>query len=92
MNFGYPYCHQGDFLDPEVGGRSCKDAAPVPKLGAHVAPIGMRFYTGKMFRPSTEQHLHRDVAREPHHQAGLRRDTSCRDAKGNAKMQPFAAS
>jgi glucose/arabinose dehydrogenase len=51
MNFGYPYCHQGDFLDPEFGkGRSCKEFdAPVLKLGAHVAPLGMRFYTGKMF-------------------------------------------
>lgn len=24
---------------------------PVAKLGAHVAPLGMRFYTGKMFPP-----------------------------------------
>jgi glucose/arabinose dehydrogenase len=51
MDFGYPYCHQGDFLDPEFGkGRSCKDFdPPAAKLGAHIAPLGMRFYTGKMF-------------------------------------------
>src|SRR5260221_3797810 len=51
MNFGYPFCHQGDFLDPEFGkGRSCKEFdPPTLKLGAHVAPLGMRFYTGKMF-------------------------------------------
>ena len=51
MNFGYPYCHQGDFLDPEFGkGRSCKEFdTPAAKLGAHIAPLGMRFYTGKMF-------------------------------------------
>ena len=51
MNFGYPFCHQGDLLDPEFGkNHSCKEFdAPVLKLGAHVAPIGMRFYTGKMF-------------------------------------------
>jgi glucose/arabinose dehydrogenase len=50
-NFGYPYCHQGDTLDPEFGkNRSCKDfTPPVLKLGPHVASLGMRFYTGKMF-------------------------------------------
>ena len=51
MNFGYPFCHQGDFLDPEFGkGRSCKEFdAPALKLGPHIAPLGMRFYTGTMF-------------------------------------------
>jgi glucose/arabinose dehydrogenase len=50
-HFGYPYCHQGDILDPEFGkGHSCKDyAPPVLKLGAHVASLGMRFYTGRQF-------------------------------------------
>jgi glucose/arabinose dehydrogenase len=51
QHFGYPFCHQGDTLDPEFGkNRSCKEfTPPVLKLGAHVAPLGMRFYTGKMF-------------------------------------------
>ena len=51
QHFGYPYCHQGDTLDPEFGKhRSCSEfTPPALKLGAHVAPIGMRFYTGKMF-------------------------------------------
>ena len=51
MNFGYPFCHQGDFLDPEFGkGRSCKEFdAPTAKLGPHIAPLGMRFYNGTMF-------------------------------------------
>lgn len=50
-NFGFPYCHQGDLPDPEYGkNRSCAEfVPPVMKLGAHVAPLGMRFYTGKMF-------------------------------------------
>ncbi|MCK9537570.1 MAG: PQQ-dependent sugar dehydrogenase [Dokdonella sp.] len=53
QHFGYPYCHQGDTLDPEFGkGKSCKDyTPPVLKLGAHVAALGMRFYTGSMFPP-----------------------------------------
>lgn len=51
MNFGYPYCHQGDFLDPDFGkGRSCKEFdAPAAKLGPHIAPLGMRFYNATMF-------------------------------------------
>jgi glucose/arabinose dehydrogenase len=50
-HFGFPYCHQGDTLDPDLGkGKSCSDyTPPVVKLGAHVAAIGMRFYTGAMF-------------------------------------------
>jgi len=51
MDFGYPFCHQGDLLDPDYGvGRTCAEFdAPALKLGAHIAPLGMRFYTGKMF-------------------------------------------
>ncbi|KQZ79261.1 sorbosone dehydrogenase [Rhodanobacter sp. Root561] len=51
QHFGYPYCHQGDTLDPDFGkGRSCKDyVPPVLKLGAHVASLGMRFYDGNQF-------------------------------------------
>ena len=51
MHFGYPYCHEGNIPDPEVGkGKNCSDfTAPVQKLGAHVAALGMRFYTGNMF-------------------------------------------
>ena len=50
-NFGFPYCHQGDTLDPEYGkNHSCSEfTPPALKLGAHVAPLGMRFYTGTMF-------------------------------------------
>lgn len=50
-HFGFPYCHQGDTLDPEFGeGKKCADyTAPVLKLGPHVAALGMRFYDGKMF-------------------------------------------
>ncbi len=51
MHFGYPYCHEGDILDAEYGkGKNCSDyTPPVKKLGAHVASLGMRFYTGNMF-------------------------------------------
>jgi glucose/arabinose dehydrogenase len=51
MNFGFPYCHAGFIVDPEFGaGHSCDEfVAPVARLGPHVAPLGMRFYTGQMF-------------------------------------------
>ncbi|MCB0610826.1 MAG: PQQ-dependent sugar dehydrogenase, partial [Lewinella sp.] len=51
MHFGYPYCHQGDLPDPEFGNkRPCSDfTPPAQKLGPHVAPLGIEFYTGKQF-------------------------------------------
>jgi glucose/arabinose dehydrogenase len=51
MHFGYPFCHQGDILDPEYGkGKNCSDyTAPAQKMGPHVAPLGIRFYEGKEF-------------------------------------------
>lgn len=51
MNFGFPYCHQGDLPDPQFGAqRSCAEfTPPVVKLGPHVAALGMRFYTGNLF-------------------------------------------
>ncbi len=51
QHFGFPYCHAGDVPDPKFGeGRSCSDyVPPVQKLGPHVAPLGVAFYTGDMF-------------------------------------------
>ncbi len=50
-HFGFPYCHQGDLPDPQFGARrACTEfTAPAAKLGAHVAALGMRFYTGTQF-------------------------------------------
>jgi len=50
-NFGFPYCAGGDIPDPQFGwGHSCDDfTKPLAQLGPHTAPLGMRFYTGKMF-------------------------------------------
>ncbi len=50
-HYGYPFCHGGDIPDPEFGKqRDCAEfIPPAAKLGAHVAPLGMRFYTGSMF-------------------------------------------
>jgi glucose/arabinose dehydrogenase len=56
MHFGFPYCHQGDTQDPEFKRRDCAQfVPPVVKLGAHVASLGMRFYTGDAF-PAEYRH------------------------------------
>ena len=51
QHFGYPFCHQGNFADPEFGwGKQCSDyAQPALLTGPHAGTLGMRFYTGKMF-------------------------------------------
>jgi len=50
-HFGYPHCHQGDTPDPVFAmGHKCSEfTPPVVKLGPHVAPLGMKFYTGDQF-------------------------------------------
>ncbi len=51
LHFGYPYCHGGTIKDPEFGSKySCDEfTKPMQNLGAHVAPLGLKFYTGNMF-------------------------------------------
>jgi glucose/arabinose dehydrogenase len=93
QNFGYPYCHQGDTLDPEFGkGRSCAEfTPPVLKLGAHVAPLGMRFYTGKMFPAEYQGSIimarHGSWNRTTKQGYDVVRVSF--DASGKPKMQPF---
>lgn len=57
LHFGFPYCHQGDLPDPRFGEeRPCSDfVPPAQKLGAHVAPLGLEFYTGTSF-PAAYHH------------------------------------
>jgi len=51
MHFGFPYFHGNQMPDPEFGiNRDPASFTPcVQELGAHVAALGMRFYTGSMF-------------------------------------------
>jgi glucose/arabinose dehydrogenase len=53
MHFGFPYCHGKDVSDPQFGPHhDCSQyTPPVIGLGAHVASLGMRFYTGSAFPP-----------------------------------------
>lgn len=52
-DFGWPRCHGGDLVDPDYGGSDgCKGvAAPILKMQAHSAPLGLVFYTGSAFPP-----------------------------------------
>jgi glucose/arabinose dehydrogenase len=92
-HFGYPYCHQGDTLDPLYGqNRSCSEfTPPTLKLGAHVAPLGMRFYTGKLFPAEYQNNIfiarHGSWNRTTKQGYDVVRVTL--DANGKAKMQPF---
>ncbi|MBK7744731.1 MAG: sorbosone dehydrogenase family protein [Betaproteobacteria bacterium] len=57
LHFGFPFCHGGSVADPEFGSRrSCAEfTPPAQALGPHVAPLGMRFYTGTQF-PAAYRH------------------------------------
>jgi glucose/arabinose dehydrogenase len=51
LDFGFPYCHGKDIKDPDFGklGECSKITPPVQMLGAHVAPLAVKFYTGTSF-------------------------------------------
>ncbi len=59
QHFGYPYCHEGDIPDPKLAlGHKCSEfTPPVLKLGYHVAPLGMKFYTGSQFPPEYKNNI-----------------------------------
>lgn len=50
-NFGFPYCYDHGVPDPQFNRRNYCDTTvhPAFELGAHVASLGMKFYTGTMF-------------------------------------------
>lgn len=58
QHFGYPFCHGGVVKDPEFGDqRPCSEfVAPFKALGAHVAPLGVKFYEGNMFPEKYKQY------------------------------------
>jgi len=93
QHFGFPYCHQGDLRDPTFGwGKSCKDyVKPALLIGPHAAPLGMRFYTGKMF-----PRKYRNAIFMTRHGPWNRTEKWAADVvaifidrKGRARMEPF---
>jgi glucose/arabinose dehydrogenase len=93
QHFGYPYCHQGDTPDPEYGKQhSCSEfTPPALKLGAHVGPLGARFYTGNMFPAEYKNNLF--VARHGSWNRSTKQGYDVIrvkiDAKGQATSEPF---
>jgi glucose/arabinose dehydrogenase len=59
LHFGYPHNYGDNRPDPEF--KEHPDPAaftpPAQKLGAHVAPLGMRFYTGTLFPAEYRGHI-----------------------------------
>jgi glucose/arabinose dehydrogenase len=57
LHFGFPFCHGATIADPDLGklGQCAAAVVPARLLGPHVAPLGMRFYTGAMF-PARYRH------------------------------------
>jgi glucose/arabinose dehydrogenase len=51
LHFGFPYLHGAGLPDPEYGEHAQAEeyTRPALELGAHVAPLGMAFYTGEQF-------------------------------------------
>ena len=93
QHFGFPYCHQGNFTDPQFGwGKSCDDTVkPALLLGPHSAALGMRFYTGKMFPKKYQNAIfltrHGPWNRTQKYAADV--VAVFIDAKGRARMEPF---
>jgi len=60
LHFGFPFLHGREVVDPEFGNRRQADrhfTAPAAELDAHVAALGLRFYTGSMFPESYKNRL-----------------------------------
>ncbi|HEY0852191.1 MAG TPA: PQQ-dependent sugar dehydrogenase [Bradyrhizobium sp.] len=94
-HFGYPYCHQGDLPDPKFAmGHKCDEfTPPAVKLGAHVAPLGMKFYTGDQFPAEYKNNIfiaeHGSWNRHKYQGARIQRVIADPDGK-NAKQEVFA--
>lgn len=58
QNFGFPYCYGKAVQDPDFTQKQCKDLTPPEvELRAHVASLGMSFYTGRQFPAEYEDQI-----------------------------------
>ncbi|HLZ63428.1 MAG TPA: PQQ-dependent sugar dehydrogenase [Ktedonosporobacter sp.] len=50
-NYGWPLCHAGDIIDPDLGhdGDCNSVSKPLIKMQAHSAPLGLAFYNASQF-------------------------------------------
>lgn len=58
-DYGWPYCHAGRIIDPDFGSANSCQAIEIPavELQAHMAPLGLTFYTGNQFPSEYEGNL-----------------------------------
>jgi glucose/arabinose dehydrogenase len=95
-HFGYPYCHGKGIPDPVYNmGHKCSEFAPAAALlGPHVAPLGMKFYTGDMFPAEYKDNifLAEHGSWNRHHYIGGRIERIIVDAKTGATKQEVFAS
>ena len=93
-HFGYPYCHGRAIRDPDFGeGQDCtRYESPILNFGAHVAALGLRFYTGTQFPASYQNQLfvaqHGSWNRSE--KVGYRVMLVRFDQKGRPLAEPFA--
>jgi glucose/arabinose dehydrogenase len=99
LHFGYPFCHQGDIVDPGPEVTAPKEGCakfepPVMKVGPHVAALGMKFYRGSQFPDSYRNAIfmaqhgswNRTPAAGP---IGYRVMVARPDAKDDSRFQTF---
>jgi glucose/arabinose dehydrogenase len=50
-DYGWPYCHSGRIIDPDLGSpTACQGIEePMVEMQAHSAPLGLEFYSGDLF-------------------------------------------
>jgi glucose/arabinose dehydrogenase len=91
MHFGFPYCN-GTLEDPSLGHGCSEFTPPAIALGAHVAALGMRFYTGTMFPSDYRGRIfiaeHGSAHRSDY--AGYRLTTVRLDGNAAVAYEPFA--
>ena len=94
-HFGYPYCHQGDIPDPKYAmGHKCDEfTPPALNVGPHMAPLGMKFYTGNNFPAEYKNNIflseHGGWNQFSHTGARIVRIQTDPDGK-NISQEPFA--
>lgn len=94
-HFGYPYCHQGDILDPKYSmGHKCSEfTPPALNIGPHMGPLGMKFYTGNNFPAEFRNNIllaeHGGWNQFTHTGARIVRIKASPDGK-NVSEEPFA--
>lgn len=95
LNFGYPFVHGRNLEDPEFYKKRPKNFSfvkPEVELEAHVAALGLKFYTGKQFPKDYQNRIfiaeHGSWNRDP--AQGYRVMMVSKDKKGY-RYEPFAS-